>query len=78
MAEARFKAKGCVPSMACGSALTELLVGRTLAEARTLQSEHIISALGGLPEASNHAAQLAIDALSAAIKQVTDSEKRAR
>lgn len=76
--EARFKAKGCVPSMACGSALTELLVGRTLAEARALQSEHIISALGGLPEASNHAAQLAIDALSAAIKQVTDSEKRAR
>ncbi|HSY91334.1 MAG TPA: iron-sulfur cluster assembly scaffold protein, partial [Candidatus Binatus sp.] len=29
VAEIRFKAKGCVPSMACASALTELVAGRS-------------------------------------------------
>jgi nitrogen fixation NifU-like protein len=68
--EIRFKAKGCVPSMACGSAVTELTVGRTLDEARNLQREELTAAIGGLPQASLHAAQLALDALSAALRQV--------
>jgi len=67
IAEIRFKAKGCVPSMACASALTELVRGMTIDEARTLGREAVISAVGGLPEASTHAAQLALDALSTAL-----------
>jgi len=65
-----FKAKGCVPSMACASALTEMIAGRTITEARGLQRDALILAVGGVPEASTHAAQLALDALSAALKQV--------
>src|ERR1700680_398342 len=34
---AQFKAKGCVAAIACGSALTELMVGKTLGEARHLR-----------------------------------------
>jgi nitrogen fixation NifU-like protein len=68
--EARFKAKGCVPAIACGSALTELIAGKTLREARNLRREEIVAAVGGLPQASTHAAQLAIDVLSAAVSQV--------
>lgn len=68
--EVRFKAKGCVPSMACGSALTELIAGRTLDEARNLERDELAAAIGGLPEASTHAAQLALDALSAALRRV--------
>jgi hypothetical protein len=34
IAEIRFRAKGCVPAMACGSAITELLQGKSLDEAR--------------------------------------------
>jgi len=67
IAEIRFKAKGCVPSMACASALTELVRGKALEEASALRREHLIAAVGGLPQASTHAAQLALDALSAAI-----------
>ena len=67
IAEIRFKAKGCVPSMACASALTELVRGMTVDEARALGRESVISAVGGLPQGSTHAAQLALDALSTAL-----------
>jgi hypothetical protein len=41
-----------------------------LAAARALPREAVIAAVGGLPQASTHAAQLALDALSAALKQL--------
>ena len=75
VAEIRFKAKGCVPSMACGSALTELARGKTVAEARKLRREDLIAAVGGLPPASSHAAQLALDALSSALNQIAAATK---
>lgn len=70
VAEIRFKAKGCVSSMACASALTEMVDGKTLAEARALGRDSLIAAVGGLPQASTHAAQLALDALSEALSKV--------
>ena len=70
IAEIRFKAKGCVPAMACGSAVTELAQGKTIAEARLLKRDDLIKAVGALPNASTHAAQLALDALSAALAKV--------
>ena len=70
IAEIGFKAKGCVPSMACASALTELVQGKTFAEARALDRASLIAAVGGLPQASTHAAQLALDSLAAALSQL--------
>ena len=70
IAEIRFKAKGCVPAMACGSALTELVLGRTTQEASVLGRDDLTRAVGGLPQASSHAAQLALDALSSALAKV--------
>ena len=67
IAEIRFKAKGCVPAMACGSSVTELALGKTVAEVRSLTPESVKKVLGGLPAASNHAAELAIDVLRAAL-----------
>lgn len=72
--EIRFKAKGCVPSMACGSALTELVRGKNVAEVRRLRREELVDAVGGLPQASNHAAQLALDVLSAAVRQLLEEK----
>src|SRR5512146_3295516 len=65
IAAIRFRAKGCVPSMACASLLTELVKGRTLAEARQFPREQLVTAAGGLPPASMHASHLAMDALAA-------------
>ena len=69
-AEIRFRAKGCVPAMACGSALTELVSGKTLEDARRLKREALIATVGGLPEASNHAGHLAMDALAALLRKL--------
>ena len=72
IAAIRFRAKGCVPAMACGSAITELVQGKTLQEARSLRAEDVVNALGSLPEASGHASHLAIDALAAVLNQIED------
>ncbi len=67
--EARYRAKGCVPAIACGSALTEMITGRTINEARAIRRIELVMKLGGLPRASLHASHLAMDALAAALKQ---------
>jgi nitrogen fixation NifU-like protein len=67
---AQFKAKGCVAAIACGSALTELIVGKTLQEAQKLRREDVSAVVGGLPQASTHAAQLALDALALALSRI--------
>ena len=75
IAAIRFKAKGCVPAMACGSALTEIVLGKTPQETRTLRREDLILAVGGLPQASTHAAQLALDALSSALGKIRGNQQ---
>jgi nitrogen fixation NifU-like protein len=66
--EVKFLAKGCVPAIACGSALTELVIGKTLKEAAAISREDLVQEIGGLPEASTHAGHLAMDALAALLK----------
>jgi nitrogen fixation NifU-like protein len=70
IADIRFRAKGCVPAMACGSALTELIKGKTLEEARQVSREELVRKVGGLPPASIHASHLAIDTLAALLRSL--------
>lgn len=63
IAEARFLCRGCTTSIACASFMTERLTGSTLAATRAITAEVISEALGGLPPATSHGAQLAADAL---------------
>ena len=74
IADIRFLAKGCVPSMACASLLTEMVKGRTLQQARLLRREQLLEAAGGLPPASTHAGQLALDALAALLQKLSASD----
>jgi nitrogen fixation NifU-like protein len=66
----RFRAKGCVPAMACASAMTELAEGKSWQEASAIGKTEVVKAVGGVPPASGHAAQLAIDALRAVLKKI--------
>jgi nitrogen fixation protein NifU and related proteins len=70
VADIRFRAKGCVPAMACGSALTELAAGKSLQDVRGLKRETLIETVGGVPEASSHAGHLAMDALAALLQKL--------
>jgi len=64
---ASFQVKGCPPSIAAGSVLTELITGLSLEEAGRLTATDVTNALAGLPRNKEHCAVLAIDALRAAI-----------
>lgn len=68
IAEIRFRAKACVPAMACASALAEFAQGRTFVELAELKPEDLARSLGGLPKASTHASQLAVEALAKLVK----------
>ena len=72
ISEVKFLAKGCVPAIACGSALTELVKGKTVEQACAISREELVQYLGSLPEASTHASHLAMDALTALLKDLTN------
>jgi nitrogen fixation NifU-like protein len=63
--EARYKTRGCTASIAAGSALTGMLIGKTPAEIAALRPEDVEEAVGGLGPESKHAARLAVDAARA-------------
>jgi len=65
--ESGFKVQGCPPSVAAGSALTEMIIGLTIEEARRLTPQDVTRALEYLPRNKEHCSVLAIDALRAAL-----------
>jgi nitrogen fixation NifU-like protein len=72
IADIRFRAQGCVPAVACSSAITGMAKGRTIAEARRISREDLVRRVGGLPETSSHAGQLVVDALRALLEKLPD------
>ena len=72
VAAAKYQTYGCGPMIAAGSMLTELIVGRTLAECRELTTDDLIAALDGVPPDKLHCPALAIGALHDAIRKTTD------
>ena len=68
--QVRFLCRGCTASIAGASLLTETLQGRESPALREITATSLSGALGGLPEASFHAAQLAQDALEALVLAV--------
>jgi nitrogen fixation NifU-like protein len=74
VAEARFKTQGCVASIAAGSVLTDLLADRSLHDVREITARKISEALGELPPATMHAAELAMDALNAVLERIAEAD----
>lgn len=60
-----YKARGCTASIAVGSALTVILLGKTEQEVLDLNRNEIEEAVGGLSNESKHAAVLAVDGIKA-------------
>jgi len=66
--EVKYKTRGCTASIAAGSALTELLAGKSVAEMGLLKAADVEAAVGGLIPESKHAAVLCLDAVKAVAK----------
>jgi len=67
---ARYKVRGCTASIAAGSALTEWIIGKTVAELRELRASIVEGAVGGLIPESKHAAKLCVDGVQEVLKML--------
>ncbi len=61
--------RGCIYTLVCASAMSELAKGRHLDQALNLEPQDVASALGGLPEDHLHCARLAVNTLGEAIAE---------
>jgi nitrogen fixation NifU-like protein len=68
--EVRFLCRGCTTAIACASYLTEQLLAVPSAEWKSVSADSISSALGDLPPATKHGAQLAADALRSLEREI--------
>lgn len=71
----RFKVFGCGFTIAACAAAAELAQGRSLNEVRNYSPTIIDQALGGLPEERNYCAELAVQALQAAVASAETDRK---
>ncbi len=67
--EAKFQAIGCAGSFSSGSALTEMIIGKTLHESESIDEKDILAHLGAMPEEKVHCARLTVLTLKKAIEQ---------
>lgn len=65
--EAKFQAIGCAGAFTSGSALTTMVVGKTLKECLNLDEEDILKHLGSMPKEKIHCAQLTITTMMKSI-----------
>jgi NifU-like protein involved in Fe-S cluster formation len=68
--DAKFEYKGCIGTASSGSALTMLVIGKTVKDAWKITKEDVLKELGGLPE--SYCAELVVNALHKALEKLED------
>jgi len=73
--DAKFQAVGCAGAFASGSALTEMVKGRTLEAADKITEHEVTRDLGKLPGPKLHCVRLSVDALRKSIARYKELQR---
>ena len=65
--DVKFKCMGCAVAIACSSIATEMVLGKSVAEAYEITKQSVAESLGGIPEYKMLCSNLAPDAIRMAI-----------
>lgn len=71
----KFKTFGCVSAIACSSVTTDMLMGKTIEDAKKLTKQDIVNELGELPAIKLHCSILSNEAITKAIKGYEDKNQ---
>lgn len=68
--DAKYEYVGCAGLQSCASALTEIIKGKDINQAKSIEAEELVEYLGGIPENKFECAEIARDTLRKAIKEL--------
>ena len=74
IADIKFKTFGCVAAIAVSSIVSEMAMGKTLAEAKKITKKSVAESLDGLPKQKMHCSNLGADALAKAIEDFENKQ----